>query len=51
VQAGYALSDAVTFILPMATPAKRSQPGHCGVGDAFSLNPLHKYSIFQLTLA
>ena len=52
VQAGYALSDAVTFNLTYGygEQADRSL-GTGGVGDAFSLNPLRKYSIFQSDLS
>ena len=52
VQAGYALSDAVTFNLTYGygQQADRSL-GTGGVGDAFSLNPLRKYSIFQSDLS
>lgn len=51
VQAGYALSDAITFNLTYGygEQADRSL-GTGGVGDAFSLNPLRKYSIFQSDL-
>ena len=52
VQAGYALSDAVFFNLTYGygEQADRSL-GTGGVGDAFSLNPLRKYSIFQSDLS
>lgn len=52
VQAGYALSDAVFFNLTYGygQQADRSL-GTGGVGDAFSLNPLRKYSIFQTDLS
>lgn len=52
VQAGYGLSDAVFFNLTYGygQQADRSL-GTGGVGDAFSLNPLRKYSIFQTDLS
>jgi hypothetical protein len=52
VQAGYAISDAITFNLTYGygQQADRSL-GSGGVGDAFSLNPLRKYSIFQSDLS
>ena len=52
IQAGYALSDAVFFNLTYGygQQADRSL-GTGGVGDAFSLNPLRKYSIFQTDLS
>ncbi len=52
VQGGYALSDAVFFNLSYGygQQADRSL-GTGGVGDAFSLNPLRKYSIFQTDLS
>ena len=52
VQAGYALSDAVFFNLTYGygQQADRSL-GTGGVGDAFSINPLRKYSIFQSDLS
>jgi hypothetical protein len=52
VQAGYAISDAVFFNLTYGygQQADRSL-GTGGVGDAFSLNPLRKYSIFQTDLS
>ncbi|MGI8890019.1 MAG: putative porin [Chthoniobacterales bacterium] len=51
-QAGYALNDAVFFNLTYGygRQADRSL-GTGGVGDAFSLNPLRKYSIFQTDLS
>ncbi|MEO5718635.1 MAG: putative porin, partial [Chthoniobacterales bacterium] len=52
LQAGYGLSDAVFFNLTYGygQQADRSL-GTGGVGDAFSLNPLRKYSIFQTDLS
>lgn len=52
VQAGYAISDAVIFNLTYGygEQADRSL-GTGGVGDAFSLNPLRKYNIFQADLS
>ena len=52
VQAGYALSDAVTFNLTYGYGEQSDRDlGTGGVGDAFSLNPLRKYSIFQADLS
>ena len=52
IQAGYAISDAVTFNLTYGygQQADRSL-GTGGVGDAFALNPLRKYNIFQADLS
>ncbi|MEO7724821.1 MAG: putative porin [Chthoniobacterales bacterium] len=52
VQAGYGISDAIFFNLTYGygQQADRSL-GTGGVGDAFSLNPLRKYSIFQTDLS
>jgi hypothetical protein len=52
IQAGYAVSDAITFNLTYGygQQADRSL-GTGGVGDAFSLNPLRKYNIFQSDLS
>ena len=51
VRGGYAIADAVTFNL---TYGYGSQIDHAlgtgGVGDAFSINPLRKYQIFQADL-
>jgi hypothetical protein len=52
VQGGYALSDAVTFNLTYGYGQQSDRDlGTGGVGDAFSLNPLRKYSIFQADLS
>jgi hypothetical protein len=52
IQAGYALSDAVFFNLTYGYGEQADGSlGTGGVGDAFSLNPLHKYSIFQSDLS
>jgi|KBSMisStandDraft_5_1062788.scaffolds.fasta_scaffold96814_2 hypothetical protein len=52
VQAGYAISDAVFFNLTYGYGEQiDGDLGTGGVGDAFSLNPLHKYSIFQSDLS
>ncbi len=52
VQAGYALSDAVFFNLTYGYGEQADRTlGTGGVGDAFSLNPLRKYSIFQTDLS
>lgn len=51
VRAGYALSDAVTFNLTYGYGEQiDGDLGTGGVGDAFSLNPLDKYQIFQADL-
>ena len=52
IQAGYALSDAVFFNLTYGYGQQADHSlGTGGVGDAFSLNPLRKYSIFQTDLS
>lgn len=52
VQAGYAISDAVTFNLTYGYGRQNDRDlGTGGVGDAFSLNPLRKYNIFQADLS
>jgi len=52
VQAGYAISDAVFFNLTYGYGEQiDGDLGTGGVGDAFSLSPLHKYSIFQSDLS
>jgi Putative porin len=52
IQAGYAISDAVFFNLTYGYGEQADNAlGTGGVGDAFSLNPLHKYSIFQSDLS
>ena len=51
VQAGYAVSDAVIFNLTYAYGQQADRAlGTGGVGDAFTLNPLRKYNIFQADL-
>ncbi len=52
VSGSYAVSDAVTFTLTYGygTQADRDL-GTGGVGDAFSINPLRKYNIFQADLS
>jgi hypothetical protein len=51
VQAGYAISDAVTFNLTYGYGRQNDRDlGTGGVGDAFSINPLRKYNIFQADL-
>jgi len=51
VQAGYAISDAVIFNLTYGYGSQIDHDlGTGGVGDAFSLNPLRKYNIFQADL-
>ncbi len=50
VQAGYAMSDAVTFNLSYGYGEQANDTlGTGGVGD-IALNPLHKYQIFQADL-
>lgn len=51
VRAGYALSDAVTFNLTYGYGEQIDRDlGTGGVGDAFTINPLRKYQIFQADL-
>ena len=51
VKGGYAISDAVTFNLTYGYGRQIDHDlGTGGVGDAFSLNPLRKYQIFQADL-
>jgi hypothetical protein len=51
VQAGYAISDAVIFNLTYGYGRQADRDlGTGGVGDAFTLNPLRKYNIFQADL-
>jgi hypothetical protein len=51
VKAGYALSDAVTFNLLYGYGEQIDRDlGTGGTGDAFTLNPLRKYQIFQADL-
>jgi hypothetical protein len=51
VRAGYALSDAVTFNLTYGYGEQIDRDlGTGGTGDAFSINPLRKYQIFQADL-
>lgn len=52
IQAGYAISDAVTFNLTYGYGEQADKSlGTGGVGDAFTLNPLRKYNIFQADLS
>ncbi|CAN5526773.1 hypothetical protein BH20VER3_BH20VER3_00200 [soil metagenome] len=52
VQAGFGLSDAIFFNLTYGYGQQVDRSlGTGGVGDAFSLNPLRKYSIFQTDLS
>ena len=47
IQAGYALSDAVTFNLTYAYGEQINNPlGTGGIGD-IGVNPLREYQIFQ----
>lgn len=51
VRGGYAITDAVTFNLTYGYGRQADRDlGTGGVGDAFSLNPLRKYQIFQADL-
>jgi hypothetical protein len=51
VRGGYAISDAVTFNLTYGYGRQIDHDlGTGGVGDAFSINPLRKYQIFQADL-
>ena len=51
IQAGYAVSDAVTCNLTYGYGRQADRTlGTGGVGDAFTLNPLRKYNIFQADL-
>ncbi|MDP9004869.1 MAG: putative porin [Verrucomicrobiota bacterium] len=51
VQAGYAISDAVVFNLTYGYGQQADRDlGTGGTGDAFTLNPLRKYNIFQADL-
>ncbi len=51
IQAGYAITDAIFFNLTYGYGEQADGSlGTGGVGDAFSINPLHKYSIFQSDL-
>ena len=51
VRGGYAISDAVTFNLTYGYGRQIDHDlGTGGIGDAFSLNPLKKYQIFQADL-
>ena len=51
LRAGYALSDAVTFNLTYGYGEQiDGDLGTGGIGDAFSINPLKKYQIFQADL-
>jgi Putative porin len=51
VRAGYALSDAVTFNLTYGYGEQIDHDlGTGGTGDAFTINPLRKYQIFQADL-
>ena len=51
LRGGYALSDAVTFNLTYGYGTQIDRDlGTGGVGDAFTINPLRKYQIFQADL-
>jgi hypothetical protein len=51
VRAGYGISDAVTFNLTYGYGRQADRDlGTGGVGDAFTINPLRKYQIFQADL-
>jgi hypothetical protein len=50
-RAGYGITDAVTFNLTYGYGQQIDHDlGTGGVGDAFTINPLHKYQIFQADL-
>ena len=52
VRFGYAVSDAITANLTYGYGWQLDDDlGTGGVGDAFSLNPLHRYQIFQTDLS
>lgn len=52
VSGSYAVSDAVSFTLTYGYGEQGNRAlGTGGVGDAFSLNPLRKYNIFQADLS
>ncbi|MDQ6625094.1 MAG: putative porin, partial [Verrucomicrobiota bacterium] len=52
IQAGYAISDAVTFNLTYGYGQQIDHDlGTGGTGDAFTLNPLRKYNLFQADLS
>jgi hypothetical protein len=52
VRLGYAVSDAITANLTYGYGRQIDNDlGTGGVGDAFSLNPLHRYQIFQADLS
>lgn len=52
VQGSYAISDAVTCTLTYGYGEQADRAlGTGGVGDAFSINPLRKYQIFQADLS
>jgi len=51
LRGGYAISDAVVFNLTYGYGSQIDHDlGTAGVGDAFSINPLRKYQIFQADL-
>lgn len=51
LRGGYAISEAVTFNLTYGYGTQIDRDlGTGGVGDAFSINPLRKYQIFQADL-
>ena len=51
VRAGYAITDAVIFNLTYAYGRQIDDAlGTGGTGDAFTINPLHNYQIFQADL-
>ena len=52
VRLGYAVSDAITANLTYGYGLQIDDDlGTGGVGDAFSINPLHRYQIFQADLS
>jgi hypothetical protein len=51
IRAGYAITDAIVFNLTYGYGEQIDDDlGTGGTGDAFSLDPLHKYQIFQADL-
>ncbi|MGI8819903.1 MAG: putative porin [Chthoniobacterales bacterium] len=52
ISGSYAVSDAITFTLTYGYGEQADRTlGTGGVGDAFTLNPLRKYNIFQADLS
>jgi hypothetical protein len=52
IRGGYAITDAIEFDLTYGYGEQADRTlGTGGVGDAFTLNPLRKYNIFQADLS